>query len=244
MTIAGDQIHHHLEAVAHERHLRHATPGLEAQVVRLKAYQQARFARTHADLLGHPRYQPTARFFLDELYGPRDFSSRDAQFARIVPGLVKLFPQEFVTTVATLTDLHALSERLDTGLARHLPAAPAIDRGAYVLAWQASGDPAGRKRQIDLVLNVGQALDRYTRNPLLRGTLRVMRGPARAAGLASLQAFLEAGFDAFAGMRGATEFLRSIEARERALAERLFAPDAPAAAGQSPVTDALLGQLP
>ena len=46
---------------------------------------------------------------LDELYGPQDFSDRDAQFARVVPALVRLFPQELVETVAVLARLHALS---------------------------------------------------------------------------------------------------------------------------------------
>jgi hypothetical protein len=40
-----------------------------------------------------------------------------------------------------------------------------------------------------------------------------MRGPARSAGLAALQSFLESGFDTFRGMRGAGEFLSTI-ARE------------------------------
>ena len=66
----------------------------------LKAYQQQRFSRTYADLLASSRYAAASRFFLDELYGPQDFSDRDAQFARVVPALVRLFPQELVETVA------------------------------------------------------------------------------------------------------------------------------------------------
>ena len=39
--------------------------------------------------------------------------------------------------------------------------------------------------------------------PLLRNALRLMRGPARAAGLAELQHTLESGFDIFKAMKGA-----------------------------------------
>ena len=46
-----------------------------------------------------------------------------------------------------------------------------------------------------------------------------MHAPARAAGLAALQAFLEAGFDAFATMGGAHDFLATVERRELALAK-------------------------
>jgi len=49
-----------------------------------------------------PRYGPAAHFFLEELYGPRDFADRDTQFARVVPALVRLFPREIVATVAIL----------------------------------------------------------------------------------------------------------------------------------------------
>src|SRR5439155_330230 len=68
----------------------------------------------------------------------------------------------------------------------------------------------------------GDALDALTRNPLVRNSLRMMRSPARAAGLGELQNFLEAGFDAFRAMRGAREFLDDIGRRERALATALF----------------------
>ena len=58
---------------------------------------------------------------------------------------------------------------------------------------------------------------------MLGQSLRLMRGPARAAGLSSLQHFLESGFDAFKSMGGAGEFLETIAGREHELAERLFA---------------------
>ena len=56
--------------------------------------------------------------------------------------------------------------------------------------------------------------------------LKMMRGPAAAAGLGSLQRFLESGFDTFAAMAkssgGAEDFLNTIEARESALIRMLF----------------------
>lgn len=210
-----------LEVVNRERAQRAADPSLAASVVALKAYQQQRFARTYADLLASPRYAAAARFFLDELYGPKDFSQRDEQFARVVPGLVRLFPREIVETVAVLAKLHALSETLDTVMARHLLGG-AVDRHSYLRAWQATGQPQAREQQIDFTLAVGRDLDRLTRKPLIRASLHLMRGPARAAGLPALQQFLETGFDTFKAMGGAAEFLGTVSARERQLARALF----------------------
>jgi hypothetical protein len=221
MNAEGELILAHLEQVDDERRQRAADPALSVRVDALKAYQQARFRRTYADLLGDARYGGAAQFFLEELYGPGDFSQRDAQFARIVPALVKLFPEEVVRTVGTLALLHALSERLDTQMARAL-ASMHIDRLAYLRAWQATGDDDGRRAQIRLVVEVGASLDRLTRKPLLRQSLRLMRGPARAAGLGELQAFLERGFDTFGEMKGANGFLQTIAHREERLCDRLF----------------------
>lgn len=239
-TPLANRILAHLQQVQAERAARAAEPGWGARVLAVKAYQRERFARTHADLLAQPRYADAARFFLDDLYGPQDFAERDAQFARIVPALVRLFPTDIVVTVESLAALHALSESLDSAMGRSLGDEP-IDAPAYAGAWQSVGRPEDRSHQIDLVLALGRQLDRYTRNRLLRHSLRLMRAPARSAGLGALQAFLERGFDTFVGMRGAEEFLARIEGRERALLQALFAPDAVA---RATTHKGVLGQLP
>ena len=231
----------HLRTVEAERARRLASGELAARVQSLKRYQQQRFAHTYADLLDSPRYGPAAQFFLDELYGPRDFSERDAQFARVVPMVVRLFPHDIVETVSTLAELHALSETLDSETAARLDV-PEVDAAAYARAWQATGRADDRERQIALTLDIGRSLDRLAANPLVRHSLHMMRAPARAAGLGSLQHFLETGFDTFKGMRGAQDFLATIGARERALAAALFNAAHLAADGQ--LGDTALGQLP
>ncbi|WP_298835221.1 hypothetical protein [uncultured Piscinibacter sp.] len=232
-----------LDIVSRERELRAADPLLALAVVKLKEYQQRRFCLTYADLLASPRYAAASRFFLDELYGPKDFSERDAQFARVVPALVRLFPREIVETVDVLARLHALSETLDTTMARQLIDRP-VDRRSYLLAWQATGDEASRERQIALTLTIGRELDRLTRKPLLRRTLHLMRGPARAAGLPALQQFLETGFDTFKDMGGADTFLSTVGERERRLARVLFEARPQMPLPRSPSALDPLGQLP
>ena len=229
----------HLSVVEQERSVRRAEPGLAARVQAIKQYQQRRFAHSYADLLASDRFSAAARFFLDELYGPKDFSERDAQFARVVPALVRLFPDDIVATVEALASLHALSEQLDTAMARQL-GSPQLAAREYIRAWQATGQPQARRRQIELLLSVGRSLDVLTRKLLFRQTLRMMRGPARAAGLTALQDFLEAGFETFRAMRGADEFLSLVSEREGRLGEWLFGVD-PASPEVQP---GALGQVP
>jgi hypothetical protein len=225
-----------LEEVQLQRQARARDPALGERVQAVKAYQHRRFEHTHAALLEQPRYAAATRFFLDDLYGPQDFALRDAQFARVVPALVRLFPTKIVSTVNDLARLHALSEGLDSDMGRALPPG-AVTASRYAQAWRSTGRAADREAQLALVLQLGRQLDQYTRSRLLRNSLRLMRKPAQGAGLAALQQFLERGFDTFAAMDGADDFLARIEAPERALIADLFAQDAAAVAKA-------IGQLP
>jgi hypothetical protein len=238
MPATRDSILASLEAVGAERRQRADVPGLDARVAALKAFQQRRFARTYADLLESARYGPAARFFLEELYGPGDFVRRDAQVARVISGLVKLFPPDVVDTVADVAALHALSETLDTAMAKGL--GESIIAAEYVRAWQVVGRADERRRQIALTMDVATRLDRFTRKPLLRHALHLMRGPARAAGVAELQRFLETGFDAFRAMNGAGEFIALVRSREQAFADELFAADPAGLASAGVLTGALV----
>ena len=231
MSAVAERILAHLTIVEHERSQRNQVPGLDASVEALKAFQQRRFARTYADLLEEPRYRPACSFFLEELYGPRDYTLRDSQFARVVPALVRLFPDELVQTVERLGELHALSEVLDTAMARQLLQGP-VSALPYLRAWQAVGREADRGRQIDLTLTIAERLDHLTKKPLLYRSLRMMRGPARSAGLGELQHFLESGFEAFRAMKGAKEFIALLRERETSLAQALFHVD-PSHSGDS-----------
>lgn len=209
----GEAIYRRLQDVQQIRATQAATPGRAAQVQALKAYQQSRFRNCYADLLQSPRFGGAARFFLEELYGPGDFSRRDAQFVRVVPALVRLFPDSVVSTVDCLAELHALSETLDDEMARQLQDRP-LDPRAYITAWARVEQASRRQDQLRLALGVGRRLDELTRSRMLRQSLHWMRGPSKAAGLADLQQFLERGFDTFAAMKGGADFLAIIEDRE------------------------------
>jgi len=209
-------------------------PHLQAATVAVKKFQALRFTGTYDDLLQSKEYRSATRFFLEELYSDKDYSLRDAQFARIAGALQTFFPQQVVATAVSLAQLHVLTEELDHQMALAWTGSnsgmEAHDAASYIDAWNAVGQHEERKRQLAVVLTVGQELDRLTRTPGLRLMLKMMRRPAMAANLDSLQTFLESGFDTFAGMSGkgqrALEFLSIIRTRESVWIERLFAGDA------------------
>lgn len=205
--------------------LRAASPGLAARLDRLAAWQARRLNATYADLARAPRYAPAIAFFQSDLYGPGDFSRRDADLARVVPIMTRVLPSRVIATVASAMELSALSHELDRAMLDRLDPAVPLTVSAYCDAYRRLSDRGERERQIALIVEVGRALDRYVGKPLLRSALAAMRHPARAAGLGALQAFLERGFGAFRAMRGAAEFLATVRTRETALMEAIFAGD-------------------
>ena len=214
----------------------------------LKRLQSRRFAGTYADLLqGGGLYQPAAAFFLDELYGDKDYARRDEQFARIAGAVETLFPSHVAETAAALARLHALTEDLDLQMARLWLRRDEQESNArrYAGAWRDLGRRREREDQLHSVIRLGEELARLTRKPGLRTMLRMMRGPASAAGLGALQHFLELGFDTFAGMsrqRGGVEhFLGTVRQREEALFAFLYEQDLGACEAE---LSRILGQAP
>lgn len=223
-------------AVAEVRALRAADlahPARREATLALKRWQSGRLARTYDDLLASARHGDAARFFFEDLYGPKDFSKRDADVARILPKLRALLPAAALSTIADALELDCLSEELDQALATSAATA-IIDEDGYAAAYRASGNRAGRERQITLMRGIGNALDGLTRIPMLETSVKLMRGPARLAGIVELQNFLERGFVTFRKMNGAREFLDIVQARETRLMERLFGGIADPFAGVGP----------
>lgn len=225
-TSASDLIRTHLGRVTLLRAQAQAD-GLQNAVDDIKRLQASRFRGTYADFLVHPRYAPATRFFLGELYGVHDFSRRDAQFARIAGALERLFPAAVAQLAVDLAETHALTEVLDHQLAQHwlgLEHSLSPER-KYLISWRLTDARASRARQLAVVQHMGLELQRLTRMKTLRLGLRMMRNPARAAGLDSLQHFLEMGFDAFAALGDAGPFLKTVAQRESSWVSALFDQD-------------------
>ena len=201
-----------------------ARSGTPPRLAEVKAWQAARLARTYRDLAQDPRYGRATEFFLGDLYGEKDFSSRDDALLRIYPVLVRTLPDSAVESAALAIEVDALSEDLDRRLAARL-GTERLDEPAYAKAYRESSTREERLRQIELIDAVGRQLDRLVVKPLVYATLKLMRRPARLAGMEDLQSFLERGFEAFRHMGGAEHFLGTIGTRETAILNRLFSGD-------------------
>ena len=191
----------------------------------LKRWQGERLSHSFDDLTRRADYAAASRFFLDDLYAEHDVSWRDRDITRMLPTLRAWLPESVLKTVADALELDLLSHTLDLGMAQALANAGAehVDDASYAAAYRKTGTRRERERQIALLLSVGRDLETIVRKPLVYGMLRFARGPALAAGLGKLQAFLERGFSAFRAMGPADDFLEAIERREHETMRRLYA---------------------
>jgi hypothetical protein len=197
------------------------------QLSLLRQWQSRRLAASFTDFLADPRMRPAAEFFLTDLYGDRDFSARDRDAARILPMMARLLPDTLLRAATEAIELAVLSHALDLRVAEQLarrqaPMSP-ISVAEYSRAYRHGGYRHLRRHQIELVLQVGHALDAAVKKHGVHKLLRASRIPAQLAGLSELQAFLERGFTAFEALGGADDFLAAVAARERRVSDRLFA---------------------
>ena len=93
-----------------------ADPVIERRRAALRAWQAARLARTHADLLASARIGRLPAFFLSDLYGPKDFGERDAELERILPLMTTMLPVSGLRTLLLAIEVDALSERFDAAM--------------------------------------------------------------------------------------------------------------------------------
>lgn len=195
----------------------------------LRRWQAARLRGSFAHFLDDPARRPAAEFFLDDVYGDRDFTRRDADIARVLPMMQRLLPDKLLDTVADAIALGALTQALDLRMAQALqglaPRRRKLDATLYGQAYRAVGLPRLRARQISLIRSVGGGFGRALKLPGVAALLAFSRGPAKLAGLGELQGFLERGVAAFEELGDADAFVAEIERAERRASKRLFAGD-------------------
>ncbi len=200
----------------------HMRPPDEAQLW-LEKWQAERLAMTYSDLHADDRFRPAVEFFLSDIYGARDFSRRDDDVRRVFPLMSRVLSAEAIGSITLAMDLHAMSQELDEAMVAVLreelgvtvtgDLAPA----QYAEAYRRVGRVEDRRRQIELVCELGEVLDEVVPNPMLYTAVKLAHGPAHLMGFGELQDFVERGFVSFRHMKGATRFLDAIYQREMAI---------------------------
>jgi hypothetical protein len=191
----------------------------------LQMWQRRRLARTFDDLIRQEAYRPAVTFFLTELYGGLDFRDRDHDMSRVMPVMKRFLPDKVLFIMSEAFELQAISLEFDMKMAVHMEQAGirTLDMNRYCETYRACSDQAGRERQILLIRKLGYDLDKLVRKPLVNTLLRLLRGPAHAAGFGKLQEFLEAGLGSFRALEDVDYFNETVYEREWGAMKKMFA---------------------
>lgn len=191
----------------------------------LTHWQRERLRATYADLRKQRRYREATRFFLVELYGGRDFQERDQAVHKVYPIMVRMLSDKMLMSITKAFELQAISIQFDQAMTRlwaeEKNEGKVLDESFYADLYQRTGRFEERHKQLDLIIDLGRSLGDIVDRPLVMRLIRLLRGPARAAGFGRLQDFLEGGLNAFRLMGDPTEFLATVEQRERTAIRRL-----------------------
>jgi len=194
----------------------------------LQRWQQKRLARTFDDLIQQDAYRPAVNFFLTELYGGLDFRERDLEMSKVMPVMRRFLPDKVLYIMSEAFELQAVSLEFDMEMAGYMDRLdnPNLDMDRYCEVYRACSDKPGRERQVLLIRKLGYDLDRLVNKPLVNTLVRLLRGPAHAAGFGKLQEFLESGLGSFRALKDVQFFNEAIYQREWNSMQNLFAGEA------------------
>jgi len=196
-----------------------------AEFQQLQSWQQARLARTFDDLIQQRAYRPAVTFFLTEIYGGLDFQQRDQDMSRVMPVMKRFLPDKVLYIMSEAFELQGVSLEFDMQMAGYMAQEQiqALDMDRYCEVYRAASERQGRERQIILIRKLGYDLDRLVKKPFVNPLVRLLRGPAHAAGFGKLQEFLETGLGSFRELKDVTYFNETIYEREWDSMKKMFA---------------------
>ncbi len=199
--------------------------GVMPFIHQLQHWQCERLLVSHEDLAKQKRYQKAMAFFVEELYGPKDFSQRDADIVRVIPKLARVLPDKAMNAMDDALSLNALSFDLDMAMAQYLKTHfpdQSINRDSYAEAYRYVGRADARAHQIDIISHLGDQLADVIKIRGIGMLISLSRRPAKLAGLIALHEFLERGFNAFNAIGDVQSFIQPVLTREKALMHSLL----------------------
>jgi len=190
----------------------------------LQKWQHARISRSFDDLIEQEGYRPACVFFLSEVYGGLRFRERDQDMSRVMPAMTRFLPDRALMTMSEAFELQAISLEIDMAMAGYMAEEKidSLDMPRYCEVYRARSDRPGRERQILLIRKLGYDLERLVSKPLVSYLVRLMRGPAHAAGFGKLQEFLESGLNSFRALEDTAYFIETVYGREWRAMQNMF----------------------
>jgi hypothetical protein len=191
----------------------------------LQQFQSERLRRDYADLAAEPQYAEVGEFFFNEMYGTRDFTTRDSQ-ARRLHQFVHAVPGVNIGDVQQVLELLDLTNRLDDAVTAQLLALDAgldFDEPTYERAYRLANNYDDRVTQLELVRRSFYNVQKMAHSPITRLALDRTERLAHMVGMAEIHRFLRRGYYAVLPVKDIYRFVETIYTRELNRLDRIFA---------------------
>ena len=206
----------------------HQDPILNQRLHDAQNWLKERILNTHQELFNQPENQLMAKYFINRLYGGPDFDDLAKQIERLLKyahKAEKFLPEDAIRTGLKSVGLAVLAMQLDEQVAKQLlkdyPAEQKIDDEMMRLTLIKLDQEKERLQQLDLLDELGSALDKYMRSFIMHTAFKMCKGTAAKYHFELMYDFIGEGFVAMKPLKSAAIFIKSFTAQERQIVENV-----------------------
>ena len=206
----------------------HQDPILNQRLHDAQNWLKERILNTHQELFNQPENQLMAKYFINRLYGGPDFDDLAKQIERLLKyahKAEKILPENAIRTGLKSVGLAVLAMQLDeqvaTQLLKDYPAEQKIDDEMMRLTLIKLDQEKERLQQLDLLDELGSALDKYMRSFIMHTAFKMCKGTAAKYHFELMYDFIGEGFVVMKPLRSAAIFIKSFTAQERQIVENV-----------------------
>ena len=206
----------------------HSDPILKQRLNEAQSWLKTRIQDTHQALFSEPKNQLMAQYFINRLYGGPEFDDLALQIERLLKyahKAEKIIPENAIKTGLKSVGLAVLAMELDEQVAAQLlkdyPVNQKIDdemmRQTLIKLDQADA----RKQQLDLLDDLGVALDKYMRSFIMHTAFKMCKGAATKYNFELMYDFIGEGFSAMKPLKSAATFIQNFTEKERIIVDNV-----------------------
>ncbi len=210
----------------------HKNPEIFQRLQDVQAWQKQRMQRTHAKQFAEKHNLLMAEYFINRLYGGPDFDALAQQIAclsKYAHKAEKLIPDNAIKTGTSGVELAILAVQLDEQVAMQLlqdyhPYEKLTDEMMRI-TYLKLNQGEGRLKQLDLLDQLGQSLDKYMRSFVVYAAFKMCKGAALKYNFNVMYEFMQDGFLAMKPLKSAEKFVKDFTAAERQIICKVHAGD-------------------
>ena len=210
----------------------HTDPILEKRLHEAQDWLKLRIQNSHQELFNQKENQLMAKYFINRLYGGPEFDDLARQIERLLKyahKAEKIIPENAIKTGLKSVSLAVLAMRLDEEVAMqllkdypdHQPINDEIMRQTLIQLDQHDA----RLEQLNLLDDLGGALDKYMRSFIMHTAFKMCKGAATKYKFELMYDFIGEGFIAMKPMKSAANFIHAFTIKEREIVEKVHAGD-------------------